>query len=211
MTEPTLTPELTRLMNNVRTYVPGAIDAALKLELFNTLDEFLRATNFWQEDVDFATELNTAAAGTTPDNLDYEVIGGEPGYIISLLGVVNSADVPVSATMPTLGTVTVTNSPSTVETLTATVSYTVVDPVDNNDYPQMPEGLLQRWGAGIMYGIIGRMQAQPAKPYTNSQLAIFNLRKFDAEVARARTAVLHANTYGAQSWSFPKFAPGRQR
>jgi hypothetical protein len=45
-----------RLMQTLRTQVPGATDDMLELQLFNVVDEFLRRTNTWQESQDI--ELN---------------------------------------------------------------------------------------------------------------------------------------------------------
>jgi len=40
--------EFDRLMNTLRVRLPGAIDAAIRLELFNTIDDFLRRSNAWR-------------------------------------------------------------------------------------------------------------------------------------------------------------------
>jgi hypothetical protein len=46
-----------RLLQTLRVHVPGATDDLLTLELFNTMDEFLRRTNSWtfQTDVDISS------------------------------------------------------------------------------------------------------------------------------------------------------------
>jgi hypothetical protein len=194
--------DLTRLMNNARIHVPGALDDSIKLELFNTLDDFLQRTNIWREDIDFV-----AAPGRT----SYELIGTEPGYVVSLLCSVNSAGLPVAATMEIPGTLDLAADPSHREELTATVSYTVVDPTGSDDFPQMPEGILLKYGQWILAGVIGRMMSQPAKPYTNERMGIFNLRKYGVGVAHAISATRHKNVYGGQAWCFPRFARGSQR
>jgi hypothetical protein len=194
--------EITRLMDNARLHVPGALDAALKLELFNTFDDFLQRSLFWQESIDYMTSVGRTS---------YELAGTEDGAIVSLVSNVNGSDTPIRATMDTLGAIELAITPAQVEELTATVAYTVVDPVDVDDYPRIPDLLLSKYGAGILAGLIARMMSQPAKPYTNERLAIFNSRKFNAAVATARAAVAHANLHGGQTWRFPSFGPGSQR
>jgi hypothetical protein len=197
-----LTAELTRLMNNARIQVPGALDAALQLELFNVLDDFLQRSNFWQEDITYTAN---------PTRTSYELSGTEAGVIVSLLGNVNSAAIGVPASMTVPGTLDLVNAPPRIDIYTATVSYTVVDPVDSNIYPQFPDGLLQKYGVGVLHGVVGRMMAQPSKPYTNERMSIFNTRKFDVAVAQARAAVRHKNINGGQAWRFPSFAGGSRR
>jgi hypothetical protein len=41
-----------RIMQTLRTRVAGATDEMLQLELFNTIDEFLRRTSAWKESID---------------------------------------------------------------------------------------------------------------------------------------------------------------
>jgi hypothetical protein len=198
----TQTPELTRLMDNARVHLPGALDAALKLELFNVLDQFLQDTKFWQEDIDYVTR-----SGRT----EYVLVGTEQGVITDLLNNVNANGSPVRASMPTLGTLVLGRDPTPSETLTATVAYTVVDPVGSDDYPQIPDELLYKYGRGITDGVVGAMMLQAAKPYTNQQLAVYHTRKFNGAIAQARADVAHRNVQGGQNWRYPAFAHGSQR
>jgi len=198
----TQTPELTRLMDNARIHVPGALDDTLKLELFNTLDDFLQRSLFWQEEIDYTVSVGRK---------DYEIVGTEVGQICSLLSNVNSNGASVAATMPNAGTVLLDLEPSEVEEYTAKVAYTVVDPTETDSYPTIPDGLLVLYGVGILAGLIGRMMMQPAKPYSNERMGILNMRKFNGAIATARAAVQHANLFGGQTWRFPSCAVGTQR
>jgi len=198
----TQTPELTRLMSNARVHIPGALDDTLKLELHNTLAEFLLKTKFWREQIEYTVR---------PGRTAYELAGTESGAIFALVANLNSNGNPVAASMATAGTLDLTNDPGTVEVLTAEVALTVVDPDASDDYPQIPDDLLVMYGEGILAGLVGRMMSQPAKPYTNERMGIFNLRKFNVSVATARAAVAHKNIHGGQAWRFPPFASGHQR
>lgn len=44
--------EMDRLMNTLRINLPGAVDSAIQLELFNAIDEHLRRTNAWRYETD---------------------------------------------------------------------------------------------------------------------------------------------------------------
>lgn len=194
--------EVTRLINNARSSLPGAVDALIQLEMFNVLDDFFQASNIWQNSIPVSV-----AVGQT----SYDLSPTDSGVIISLLSLLNSDKIPVAATMQTPETLILNIIPSVATTVTALVSLTCVDPVDSNGYPQLPDWLLRKYGVGILDGVLARMMAQPAKPYSNPQLAIFHMRQFRAAVSRARTDARHANLYDGQLWSFPGFARGRQR
>lgn len=196
----TMTPT-TRLMDNARTHLPGALDGAMKLELFNVYDEFFQGSKSWTDEIEF-----TLRAGRT----EADLVTSEPGVIEGLVWVLNSDRIPVAATMPIPGTLRVQTAPLEDLTLTATVSLTVVDPT-SNDYPQVPDWLLLKYGAGILDGLLSRMMAQPAKPYTNERMGIFHTRRFRNTIVRAKAEAEHQNLFSGQTWRFPQFARGSQR
>ncbi len=170
--------------------------------MFNALNDFFTDSKIWREEIVVVT-----VAGQT----DYQIYEEEPATMITLMGVVNANDGAVPATMPVPGTLVLRTEPSQVETLTATVALTVVDPVDTDEYPHVPDWLLKKYYATIMEGVIGLMLAQPAKPYTNERMAIYHTRKFRAGIAVARAEARHQNIYGGQAWRFPTFARGSQK
>jgi hypothetical protein len=71
--------------------------------------------------------------------------------------------------------------------------------------------VLQKYGVGIAAGVAGRMMSQPAKPYTNERMGIYNTREFKRTLAEARNEVARQNLQGGQRWRFPAFASGSQR
>lgn len=189
--------DLTRLMNNVRLRVPGALDSAIQLELFNVLDEFLRETNVWQEAINFRTRAATA---------DYSIEPESVSTIVRLIKLQNSDEIDVAATMELPGELVLKLEPSATETLTATVALTVNDPVNRENYPEFPAWILDKYWLGFVDGILSRMMSMPAKPYSNTQLAIFHGRKFAGLKATAKSEVLHKNLHNGQAWRFPSFA-----
>ncbi len=56
----------------------------------------------------------------------------------------------------------------------------------------------------MVEGVIGRLQLQPNKPYSDTTSAMYHLRRFRSGMQQARTAALHNNTYGVNSWNYPR-------
>lgn len=187
--------EITRLMKNARVHLPGALDTNIQLELFNVLGDFFDTSNIWKEEIAFRVSTSTAA---------YSIENESVASMCRLLGVVNSDDQPVAATMEIPGELILNNTPGQSEIFTATVSLTVNDPVASDGYPEFPAWVMGKYGTGILDGVLGRMMAQPAKPYTNSQMAIYRMRKYAGVVSQAKTESLHKNINNGQTWRFPR-------
>lgn len=194
--------DVTRLMNNARVHLPGAIDSALQLELFNVFDTFFKDSNIWQEEIPFRVKVGTS---------DYSIEQTSVASIVRLLRITNSDGLPVRATMAEPGEIRLQSSPGQTDTYTATVSLTVDDPVAKDGYPEFPAWTLTKYGDGILEGLLARMMAQPAKPYTNSQMAVFHMRKFTGAVSQAKYEALHKNLNNGQTWRFPQSFMTRQR
>lgn len=196
------TADLTRLMNNARIKLPGALDSTIQLELFATVEEFLASTNAWIEDINFAV---------TPASKSYQITPTD-GVINRLISVVDSGGATQHAIMSIPGTIQLQFSPSKSDTFTARVAKTVTDPVDSGGYPVFPDWILEKYGSDMLDGVLGRMMGQIAKPYSSPSIAMYHLRKFEKGVNRARAEVSHGNLYRAQNWRFPQsFASGRYR
>lgn len=201
--------DLTRLMNNARVHLPGAIDANLQLELFNLFNDFFQDSNIWQEDITFQVKALDA------DDTTYFIEQESVSTINRLLCVMNSADQPVAATMQVPGEILLGIKAGTDDTLTATVGLTVNDPVAasgaNAGFPEFPAWILNKYGTGLLEGLLGRMMAQPAKPWSNQQMAIFYMRKMAGTTSQAKIDALHKNVNNAQAWRFPQTFASRRR
>jgi hypothetical protein len=98
------------------------------------------------------------------------------------------------------------------DTYTATVALSIDDPVQKDGYPEFPAWILEKYGVGLLDGVVGRMMLQPAKPYTNPQLGAAHLNAFHRTVSTAGTESVHRNVHNAQAWVFPQnFATRTQR
>lgn len=190
------TTDITRLMNNLRISLPGAIDDALKIEVFNVLNDFFQGSNIWREDIEVPV-----TSGVT----SYELTPAGPASIVRLMRVIDENELPVNAVFNIVtGDMDLAFSPSKDATYVAQVTLTVNDPLDREDFPLFPMWVLNLYQNDIISGVLGRMMAQPAKPYSNTQLAAFHSRNFQSAISAARAEANRGFTYGAQRWRFPQ-------
>jgi hypothetical protein len=188
--------DFTRLMKALRVRVPGALDDAIRLELFSTTDEFLRVSQLWTEEIPFSTIL---------DETFYEIESEETTAKINrLLFVKNEDDRLISATMAVVGELTLTNPPPAGDTYTATVALTISDPTDSDNNPRIPVWILEKYRETFMDGTVGRLMSQLAKPYANERMAVYHLRRWRDGLAQARVDARHKNVDSANSWVFPR-------
>src|SRR5262249_51152992 len=110
----------------------------------------------------------------------------------------------IKAVMITPGDITLKVAPSEAATYTATVALTIDDPVGKDGFPEFPAWVLTKYGTGILDGLLGRLMAQPAKPYTNPGLAVIRTKNFMSTRSTAKTEVLHGNLNNGQTWRFPR-------
>jgi len=190
-----MTPDLSRLMDNLRIRCPGAIDDVLKLEIYWTFAEFLQDSNCWYEDVEFAV---------TPDVTTYYVTPTYAATAVRLLGVINSSNQGQFAGFSLPDEVTLAVAPSQNDTYTARLALTISDPVNRDGFPDYPDWVLAKYSIEIMDGVLGRMFTQVAKPYTNERMAIYHSRRFRTGVAQAKVEAQHQNVYRGQNWKFPQ-------
>lgn len=188
-----------RFINNARTSLPGSLDNVIQLEFFNVMDEFFRTTGIWTEDTDFSVTYGDLAGEI------YYIEPESVSNIVRLISVRNSDDIFQRAAMSIPGEVTLLLPPGQNDVYTATVVLTISDPTQHDNYPEFPEWILQKYYVGLTDGVLGRMMAQPAKPYTNIQMAAVHLKLFRQTISIASTEALHNNVHNGQSWMFPQF------
>ena len=187
-----------RLIKNARTSLPGSLDNVILLELFNVLDTFFRTTSIWTEPVTFSVTAND------PVGTIYYIEPESVSNIIRLMGVASSNGFRQRALMDLPGEVTFMTPPGQDDTYTATVALSIIDPTNSNGYPEFPSWILDKYGVGILSGVLGRMMAQPAKPYTNPQLSVGHAKLFSKTVSIASNEASHSNVYRAQAWVYPQ-------
>lgn len=191
--------DLTRLMKNARISLPGAIDSAIKNELFAVMKEFFQKSSCWRETVPF---------GVDPDDTEqtYQLVPSM-GIVTQLMWVKDEmGNQRRFGTMDEPGVLVLNETPSSPAEWTANIALSVDEPKTEDGYPQFPQWVIDRYENGLLDGILGRMYGQPAKPYTSGQAAMMKMKFFRATINEATIAANQSNVYGAQAWRFPKFA-----
>jgi len=184
-----------RLMDTVRPNLAGAIDIAIKQELFAVCQEFFRESNVWTEELTFTLLQGADTAEVMPF----------AGKIERLAWVVNADKIPVrNATMPDTYNGVILMPFAAAGDYVATVILNVSDPVSRDVFPIVPQELMDRHWQTIMHGLLAHMYAQPKKPYSDINLAALYNSKFLGGRARARNDAKALYRQGAQSWRFPQ-------
>ena len=188
-------PQLTRIMQNCRVHLPGALDGAIQLEMYNIMNQFFKESSAWKEIVCFEVNNSTQTYYVIPTL----------GEIVRLERVSNMDDVGYAATMPKLGEIVLAAKPEPAK-FRAYLILTVVDPITRDGFPECPDDLLVQYHAEFVDGIISAMMLQVGKPYSNPNLGAIRGRSFRSAIGKARVAAQHMNLHDAQAWRYPKFA-----
>ena len=193
-----------RIMANARSRLTGASDDAIKLELFNAVDEFCRETDIWQESISFVTQANA------PD-LVYDLVP-TLGTIVRLvdLQVDGGAQRGIQGAMRVPGELILATPFDAGINVTATVSLAPLDPVEaDSNFPDIDDWIWQRHFTALTDGLIMKMSAIPDKPYTSDALAVFHGKRFRNALGVARADNIKSNVADGQTWRFPDFAVQR--
>lgn len=192
------------LFADVKIDIPGVTDAVYKQVLFRTFKDFCDKTNIWQEEVEFVAK---------PDGHLYPapVTKGFPNRLMLVYDpAMQHPDkkwVQGGITMPQPGWISLSYPPSSDVTWKAVYAKTPTDPTDADKHPDMEPWdywIVDKYRECLYFGTLGRLQASPSKPYSNTGLAKYNLQNYRSELGKARTDVLKANMYGGQRWMFPQ-------
>lgn len=182
-----------KLRGQATVVLPGVSDAFLRVQLFDTLEEFFDGSNCWLESINFTV---------VPDMVEYQLYP-QGGRILRLDSVVDQNNVPQQALMPIPGIVQLQFPYTNSQPVTATVVKTVTDPLLCFP-PHIPEWILPMHGLKLLHGLIGNMMLQPGQSYSNPALAQFHLAKFNDGISGAYVSSSKSNTIGAQPWAFPQ-------
>lgn len=194
-----------RLYNDVKIHIPGVTDVVYQQILFQVLNDFMDRTNIWFEEVPIAVE---------PNKLKYTFELQHKGFPNRLMLLydpsINTPDkkwVQSGVSMLVPGIIDISYSPSTAATWNAVVAKVLNDPTDTENYPDIEAQdtwIIDKYGDGILYGVLGRLQSMPGKPFSNSKDGKGNWQVYIAERGKARTDAIKANVFGGQRWQFPQ-------
>lgn len=191
---PQLVHDYARLINQAIVEVYGATDAGIRQALYEVLHEFFQETNAWQECISVAI-----TAGTTT----YTLLPIEGGEFVRLMALLDSNQSGIAAVTDMVGTITLRDTPANSATYTATIAKTIGIPVDRDGKPEIPDWTISRFYPIVMSGLLSHLYMQPKKPYTNPTLGSYHGKKFMNGLGKVKSAVIHGNLQGAQTWRFP--------
>lgn len=186
-----------RILDSARSRLPGALDTQVLFELADVLNDFFRTSTCWRETISVQFEDGVS---------DYELFTDDlPARVVSLIGVTSPDGINVPATMKNPNMLTLFQDVTPGE-YSISVILTVANRVNDEQYPRFPQWVSDMYGDAIADGVVGRMAAMPAKPYSSVNHAAFYTRKFKAAALSARIDTNRENLVGGQRWMFPQFA-----
>lgn len=190
---------LDRLLDTLRVTLPGALDSAIKEELWNCTDEFCRHTDAYRVKQDIAL---------APGQTVYPV--AVPGAVVLRVYNVTHPAIAMREVRydRDLGEVILSAIPEAEQAATPlTLTLSLAPTPDEPDYTQwLPEGLWARYYPVFLDGTMGRMHGQAAKPYSAQQKAAYHLSRFRRKMAEARHDASVNGAPSGQTWRFPRFA-----
>lgn len=201
------TSDTTRLLNDARTQLPGALYDNIQAEYFSAMREFLDFTNVWWEDIDVAIVANTRSY-----TLDIPSMG-QINRLLVLFDSQGDSYSPVwvsPARMDTPGQLFIYTTPSAAATWVARVGK-VCNTVDGDNNPVVDTWVIAKYWNALLWGTLSRMMSQASKPWTNPPMALFYGKSFLAEKTKARIDALQGNVRGQTTWAFNHASRGSQR
>jgi len=200
-------PPFDRLYSDIKLQVPGAVDAVIGNAMWGAVDEFLTETNVWVDEVPFQVQPNVREYVVTPSG---------KGAFVRLLMVFDPAAawpekrwVQQGVTFAPPNKIHLMYSPSTATTWVAAFSKHITGQAEQATIP-LPttdnsiDWIFDRYRDCLVSGTLASLYMQPARPYSNPQLAKLHGALFTSKKGKARAEVLHANVYGGQRWMYPQ-------
>ena len=194
-----------RLYEDIKIQIPGVIDAVQAQVTFSLFKDFCDKTNLWQEDV---------AVPVAPEVTSYPFTLMGKGAVNRLLMMydpkyehANRHWVQGHIQMTTPNILTINYAPSEATTWRAIIAKTPKDPATAERYPDIDTyayWIVDKYREALTYGILGRLQKMPGKPYSNAKEARDNTLYYNSERSKARVDGLHANVFGGQRWIYPQ-------
>lgn len=187
------------LYDNVQMQVPAVALAAIKLALWNTIEDFYQQSTARQEHVFWKMAAGVQTIDFNPFDATWLVawvlhFNGLSSAKIEPPGLLRDLTFPVPETERS-GEAWLALKPVSFDAVIACGA---------------PE-LWSMWFETILSGTLYRLYGQPAKPYSSPQLAQFHGRAYRSGVAQARDIARRGFSDGGGNWRFPYFAGGRRK
>lgn len=204
-----LSADMTRLLEDLKMEVPGALQSGYLAAVFMAMDDLLDFSNLWYEDINFTLVVGQRSYTLTPP---------VQGRIVRLQVLYN----PSVSTQPNLmwadraqlilpNQIMIATTPSTPVLYTARVSKKLAT-VDADGAPDAPDWMVQRYRDQLKVGAMSLLFAQKNRPWGDPQQAVFRGQQFVAYKTTARIDALKSNVAGQTNWAYPHtYRPSTQR
>jgi hypothetical protein len=202
-------PQLERLYDNVQAMVPGVLLPVVKMAAWNTIEEFYIRSTWRREWVEWCLPPGVNEVDFNPYDGDWLVAWvldfGSSNHGMDR-GFFSYGSIVRMMVKPPARLIAVDCSPNAERRGWALLA---LKPVNfNTEFDPL---LFQQWFETILDGILYRLMVQPAKPYSNAQMAQFHAKMWKAGCNRARVVATKDYTNGPGRWAFPYFSAGRAK
>lgn len=188
---------LSRLLDNARIRLPGALDGLIQLELFNVIDEFCRTTNGYREILETDLVVGQSIYAIEPEDREILLVYQTAHPTLGVTGAIFDD-----------GSIALPEAPVAADLdypLMTEVSLTPRHGASQDASLWLPAELYERWFNYLLDGVLWRMMSQIAKPYSSERMALYHSRRFRNGMAIARTRVVGDSEPNSVAWSFPAF------
>src|SRR5215204_3104059 len=167
-----------RLLNELQVKLVGSTVNLLRFEIWNMLDDFCREGLAWRETIDVILEADQPDYVITPVGTDIVRVFSADHDTLDLTGITYDFGTVSLYTVPTADDV---GTPLHVVTALAPALDQGAD-IEN----LIPADMWSKFHRTFVKGVLGLAMAQPAKPYSNPQLAAYYWRGYLSDRAVAR-------------------------
>lgn len=191
------------LYNRIRIQLVGASDAMIRSVMYDVLREFFNDSSVWKETIPGILVPGVNLFWLEPGNPQSVLDPFPRGVIIGFAGLVDFNQFALGADMPEPPVMRLQFAQDSPLPSWATVIKTV-EQLRHDDLPEVPYWVVQTYEQWLMRGVIGQLQLQDDKPYSNPKLGMLNYQYFRQGVNTARVRALRRNTFGTNAWVYPQ-------
>jgi len=188
-----------RLLQTLRTQIPGVTDDMLNLQLFNVIDEFFRRTNAWQHYDDIPLQ----------ENIQQYVIPVPSGAVIVRAMGASHNGMPITFQMSPPDLVWLFHQPDLPmieHPVVMGVSLSVAKDcmAKSCDCWEIPEWCWNSFFQAWLDGVLARFYSMPAKPWSNSAQAVYHHKRFRNLMGGHKQEAEKGFVHSLPGWNFPR-------
>lgn len=187
-------PQAERIYDNVTLVVPGVTLPLIKVNLWNTVEEFALRSTMFRAEVFWSMAIGVSTVDFNPFSADMSAC-----WVLSQHGLWHwRVDPPAQ-----LRDLTAPNNVRTGKVILA------LKPLSFD--ANLPAEMFSTWFEALLDGTLFRLYGTPSKPWSDVKLATYHGTRFRQSINRARD--LAARNWSPQQprWFFPLFAAGRRK